>query len=54
MLLYSQRNPIKRAKQMIRFEMFSIDEVSSAYGVQNVYYFNRIFKKHTGITPEKY
>ena len=51
---YLNRVRIEHAKQMLLSEMFTIDEVAYACGFQNVYYFNRVFKKFTGITPGKY
>lgn len=51
---YLNRTRIEHAKEMLLSEMFTIEEVASACGFQNVYYFSRVFKKYTGIPPGKY
>lgn len=51
---YLNRIRIERAREMLSSKMFSLDEIASACGFQNVYYFNRVFKKFTGIPPGKY
>ena len=45
---------VERAKEMIESNLFSLEEVAYACGFQNVYYFSKVFKSHTGITPGKY
>ena len=51
---YLNRIRVERAKEMIASGMFTISEVACACGFQNVYYFNRVFKSFTGITPGRY
>ncbi len=51
---YLNRIRIKHAKEMLYSEMFTISEIASACGFQNVYYFSRVFKKFTGFPPGKY
>lgn len=51
---YLNRIRIDRAKEMLSSNMFSQEEVATACGFQNVYYFSRVFKNFTGISPGKY
>lgn len=51
---YLNRTRIERAKEMISSNMFRLEEVALACGFQNVYYFSRVFKEFTGVTPGKY
>lgn len=45
---------IKAAKMMLRAADISITEISFACGFNNINYFLRMFKRHTGITPAQY
>lgn len=45
---------VHRAKELLSSGMFTLAEVASACGFQNEYYFSRVFKQHTGISPGKY
>ena len=45
---------IKRAKEMLASGLFTQEEISSACGFQNVYYFGRVFKAITGVSPGQY
>ena len=51
---YLNRTRIERAKEMISSNMFRLEEIAIACGFQNVYYFSRVFKEFTGVTPGKY
>ncbi|MBQ8311497.1 MAG: helix-turn-helix transcriptional regulator [Clostridia bacterium] len=51
---YLNRIRIERAKEMLSSDLFRIDEVATACGFQNVYYFSRVFKSFTGVPPGKY
>lgn len=42
---------ILEAKRLIGYSDLNIQEISSELGYSEVNYFNRFFKKHTGITP---
>lgn len=44
---------INRAKNLLR-DGFSVSEASRLVGFNDIYYFSRAFKKHTGISPSKY
>lgn len=45
---------IEKAKQLLRETNLKIYSVSLQVGYDNVGYFNRIFKKRTGLSPEEY
>lgn len=45
---------IRQAKEMLSSGMFTLAEVAKACGFQNEYYFSRVFKQLTGISPGKY
>lgn len=45
---------INIAKELLAKEDKSVGEISNILGMDNVSYFIRFFKKHTGITPKKY
>ena len=45
---------IQRAKEMLSSGIFTLAEVAIACGFQNEYYFSRVFKQLTGISPGKY
>ena len=51
---YLNRIRIERAKEMIASNMFRLEEIALACGFQNVYYFSRVFKSFTGVSPGKY
>ncbi|MBQ7335079.1 MAG: helix-turn-helix domain-containing protein [Clostridia bacterium] len=45
---------VERAKEMLSSGLFRLEEIATACGFQNVYYFSRVFKSFTGISPGKY
>ena len=45
---------IHHAKNMLKSGVFTLREVASQCGFQNEYYFSRVFKELTGISPGKY
>jgi YesN/AraC family two-component response regulator len=45
---------ISKAKQMLYDGSGSISEVSEKCGFKDVYYFSKVFKKYTGLTPGVY
>ncbi len=48
---YLLRLRIERAKEMLVSDKNSVADVASAIGFEDAFYFSRIFKKHTGVTP---
>lgn len=45
---------IRHAKNMLKSGVFTLREVATQCGFQNEYYFSRVFKEITGISPGKY
>lgn len=53
-LKYITNLKIKKAKEMLENSNYKISEISSICGFSNPYYFSRIFKSQTGMTPTDY
>lgn len=51
---YLNRMRVEHAKEMLSSNLFRLDEIAAACGFQNVYYFSRVFKTYTGVSPGKY
>ena len=45
---------LKRAKELMRQDTFSVKDISFACGYQDPNYFTRLFKQWTGMTPTEY
>lgn len=42
---------VERARQLLITGFYSMDEIAAQTGFRDVYYFSRVFKKYTGVTP---
>ena len=51
---YLTRFRIEKAKHLLLTTPLSIPEIADNIGLKDHYYFNKVFKKHTGVTPYKY
>ncbi|WP_170311516.1 response regulator [Vallitalea okinawensis] len=51
---YSNQLKIDKAKEILQQEDISIQQVGRAIGIQDPYYFNKVFKKYVGISPSVY
>lgn len=51
---YCHAHKIEEAKNLLKTSNFSITDISILSGFNNVSYFNRIFKRITGISPRQY
>ena len=51
---YLNRVRVERAKEMLATNMFTLSDIAIACGFRNVYYFSRVFKEFTGVSPGKY
>lgn len=51
---YVNQAKIEKAKEMIANGMRRVDEMASALGFENIYYFSKVFKKFTGLPPTEY
>lgn len=45
---------MKRARELLSTNMFTVSEVSEMCGYDNIYYFSNVFKSHFGASPTKY
>ena len=45
---------IEKAKQFLKTTPLSIPEIAEKVGIKDHYYFIRLFKKYTGVTPSKF
>ena len=53
-LEYLKRIRIIQAKKMLINSALSITEIAERVGYKDYYYFNKVFKTHTGYTPRQY
>ena len=53
-LEYCSTRKIDQAKALLENKELSICDVSARSGFNNVTYFNRIFKRITGLSPQEY
>ena len=51
---YRNKIRVSAAKSLLVNSNISIGEISSRIGFDDQYYFSRIFKKMTGVSPRKY
>lgn len=45
---------IEKAKHLLLTTPMSLPDIADKIGLKDHYYFNKVFKKHTGVTPYKY
>lgn len=51
---YRNKLRIEHAKEFLSQNNLSVSEVAQAVGIEDQFYFSRIFKKYSGISPIKY
>ena len=51
---YRNKLRIEQAKKLLADNELSIGGISRLIGFENIYYFDRLFKKYTGMTPTDY
>lgn len=51
---YINAQKMERAKELIREGRYRIYEISYMLSFENAYYFTKVFKRHTGMTPKEY
>ena len=51
---YLHARRIQKARALLVQDPMNISEISEAAGYENLTYFERVFKKHTGMSPLKY
>lgn len=45
---------IKKAADLLKSSSYSIGEIASFVGINDIYYFSKLFKKIKGVTPSAY
>ena len=45
---------VNKAKDLIMSHMYPMGEIAERVGYPNIYYFSRVFKKYTGLSPTAY
>lgn len=51
---YVTARRIQKAKELLEDERLSMEQIAEQTGFRNHFYFIKVFKKHTGITPGQY
>lgn len=51
---YQNISRIQRGRHLLLHSDYSITEIAEQLGYENITYFERVFKKYTGLTPLKY
>ena len=51
---YVNQQKIEEAKRLLRESTLKLYEISDMLGFNNSFYFSRVFKKVTGMTPKDY
>lgn len=51
---YIQQSKINRAKELLAEGKLKVYEIAEMLGFENAFYFSRVFKKVTGVTPKEY
>ena len=53
-LQYTNRLRITKAKELLHFTNDSVSEIAAEVGIEDLYYFSRLFKKLVGMSPSEY
>lgn len=51
---YVNGSKMERAKELLEKDKYRVNEISYMLGFENAYYFSRVFRKHTGMSPTEY
>lgn len=51
---YIQRARIEKAKELMQNSTLKVYEISDMLNFDNAFYFSKVFKKHTGMSPKEY
>ena len=51
---YIASRRIQKAKELLGDDKLSIEEIAEKVGYNDYFYFTKVFKKNTGISPSKY
>lgn len=51
---YISSKRIQKAKELLADDSLSIEQIAEQTGYNDYFYFTKVFKKNTGISPSKY
>ncbi len=51
---YIQRKRIEKAQLLLATTYLSLEDIAEQTGINSVSYFSRLFKRYTGLSPNKY
>lgn len=51
---FSNSLKINHAKELIQSQKYRMNEISDMLGFENAYYFSKVFRRYTGLTPTDY
>ncbi len=51
---YVTKHRLEYAIELMRLNRFTLTEIATQCGFENLYYFSGVFKKHYGVSPSKY
>jgi two-component system response regulator YesN len=51
---YINQSKVERSCELIRLGTYRIYEIAGMLGFENAYYFTRVFRRHTGLSPTEY
>ena len=51
---YHQSLKLERAKELLESTILNIDEIADQTGFESIYYFSKLFKQKTGLSPRQY
>lgn len=53
-LQYTNQLRITKAKELLRFTNDSVSEIAAEVGIEDLYYFSRLFRRLVGMSPSEY
>ena len=51
---YFVSRKVELAKKLLKIGYIPISDIASMSGYENIYYFSRVFKENTGMSPSEY
>ena len=51
---YVNKLRIEKAKKLLKESSIPVSEIAKQVGIEDSYYFSRLFKKYAGVSPKSY